>query len=352
MWKETLKGKRVLVTGHTGFKGSWLVAWLDSLGAKVWGLSLEPDTEPSLFREARLEALLEGHMIGDICDSEIMDRAVERADPDLIVHLAAQPLVRRSYREPHLTFSTNVLGTLNLLESIRKRGKPCSAVLITTDKVYRNVEQVWGYRECDPLGGDDPYSASKAAAEITIHSYRRSFFQPGSGIRVASARGGNVIGGGDWSQDRIVPDLVSALIAGKELEVRSPFSVRPWQHVLDLHSGYLQLAARLLTEERPEWCEAWNFGPAVGDDVTVGELVESFIGVWGSGGWRDVSGGEHPHEAKILRLAIDKSVSELGWRPTWGVSDTVEKTAGWYRDHARGDDALLLMRRDIRDFTS
>lgn len=350
MWTTEYEGLSVLVTGHTGFKGSWLCLWLRQLGARVCGLALEPETQPNLFEAAQVGDLLEGNFIGDVRDEAFVERVVEESNPDLIFHLAAQPLVRRSYAQPSETFTTNFNGTLNVLEAVRLRGKPCVAVMVTTDKVYRNVEQVWGYRESDPLGGDDPYSASKAACETVIHSYQRSFFQKEGKIRVAAARGGNVVGGGDWSVDRIVPDLVRSLESNSSLEVRSPRSVRPWQHVLDLLSGYLQLAVKLRDASGSEWTGAWNFGPHVGQDVNVGELVEQFIGVWGSGSWSDVSHGEHLHEANILRLAIDKSVARLGWSPTWGVAETVEKTALWYRDYLKGQGARELVERDINSF--
>lgn len=352
MLTSVYQGKSVLVTGHTGFKGSWLSIWLQQLGAAVHGLSLQPDSQPNLFEEARVAEGLSSNFIGDIRDASFVQRVFEQSRPDMVFHLAAQPLVRRSYAEPDDTFTTNFNGTLNVLEAMRLRGKPCTAVMVTTDKVYRNVEQVWGYRESDPLGGDDPYSASKAACETVIHSYQRSFFQADGRIRAASARGGNVVGGGDWSVDRIIPDMVRALQENKALEVRSPLSVRPWQHVLDLLNGYLQLGAKLALQPDGPWASAWNFGPHVGEDVNVGQLVEQFIRVWGSGSWKDVSQGPHLHEAKLLRLAIDKSVSMLGWSPTWGVEQTIEKTAGWYRDHSRGQEARALVLRDIESFMS
>lgn len=337
----------VLVTGHTGFKGSWLCLWLHRLGAKVYGLAQPPETTPNLFEEARVIDVLEKSYLGDIRDQSFVQAVLDESRPAFIFHLAAQPLVRRSYSLPVDTFTVNFNGTLNLLESMRRRAKPCVGVMVTTDKVYRNDEQVWGYRERDPLGGDDPYSASKAACETAIHSYQRSFFGGNTGILVASARGGNVVGGGDWSEDRIIPDLVRALSEERALEVRSPLSVRPWQHVLDLLSGYLQLATRLKREPNAGWEGPWNFGPHTGDDMNVGRLVDLFLHIWGSGSWNDVSHGKHLHEANILRLAIDKSVGILGWEPTWGVTQTVEKTAYWYHGYLQGVGARALVDRDI-----
>lgn len=347
---NALKGRSVLLTGHTGFKGSWLCHWLDMLGAEVHGYSLEPDTEPSLFRAAHLEKSLASHTIADVRDREALRVALDSSDPELIIHMAAQPLVRLSYREPLETFDTNFMGTVNLLESIRLRRKPCAVLVVTTDKCYRNEEQVWGYREMDPLGGDDPYSASKAAAELAVHSYRRSFFGSDLGVRLASARGGNVIGGGDWSLDRIVPDLVRALSEGEQLEVRSPKAIRPWQHVLELLYGYLRLSEKLLTEDVERWCSAWNFGPTTGQDVPVGQLVDIFCETWGDGTWKDVSDPNQLHEANLLRLSIDKSVSELNWLPTWSVREAVERTARWYKRFVDGQDASALMTAEIKDF--
>jgi CDP-glucose 4,6-dehydratase len=349
MLSQTFQNRSVFVTGHTGFKGSWLSIWLSQMGAKVTGFSLAPETEPNLFDSAAIEQKVASH-IGDVRNFEALKNALATSNPDLIIHMAAQPLVRRSYREPVETMETNFNGTLNLLEAVRLRNKPCAVVVVTTDKCYRNEEQVWGYREHDPLGGDDPYSASKAAAEILVHSYRQSFFSADNQIRLASVRGGNVIGGGDWSEDRILPDLVRALNRGDSLEVRSPKAIRPWQHVLELLRGYLLVAARLLTSDDRKWCSTWNFGPLPGQDVPVGELVDQFCNIWGDGSWIDASRPNQLHEANILRLAIDKSVSELGWRPTWTVHEAVERTALWYRDYHSGRGALDLVLNDIATF--
>lgn len=350
MWMTDYKDASVLITGHTGFKGSWLCLWLQRLGARVYGLAQPPETVPNLFEEARVAESLEKSFVGDIRDRQLVREVLDESKPDFVFHLAAQPLVRRSYSLPADTFTINFNGTLNLLESLRSRAKPCIGVMITTDKVYRNVEWVWGYRECDPLGGDDPYSASKAACEMVVHSYQKSFFGEGTGIRTVSARGGNVVGGGDWSEGRIIPDLVRALAEESALEVRSPSSVRPWQHVLDLLSGYLRLASRLKRNPIEDGERAWNFGPHTGDDMKVGQLVDLFLRVWGSGSWKDISRGKHLHEANILRLAIDKSVGELGWKPTWRTVQAVERTADWYRNHLHGVSARELVERDIELF--
>lgn len=350
MFNSTFQGKKVLLTGHTGFKGAWLSLWLHQLGAKVTGLALAPETEPSLFSEAKVSECLQAHHLGDVSDLAMVQKAVQESDPDLVVHMAAQALVRRSYREPVNTMQTNFMGTVNVLEAIRLRAKPCAVVVVTTDKCYRNDEHVWGYREIDPLGGDDPYSASKAAAELVVHSYRLSYFNPESKVRLASVRGGNVIGGGDWSEDRIIPDLVRALQAGQELEVRSPGAVRPWQHVLELLGGYLRVAALLLDSQESKWCSSWNFGPLPGQDVPVGELVEQFCQAWGDGRWKDASQPGQLHEANILRLSIEKSLSELGWRPRWTVKQAVEQTANWYRRQTEGGDMREICLADIAAF--
>ena len=350
MFNKLFQDKRVLVTGHTGFKGSWLSIWLHRMGAKVAGYSLAPETTPCLFDAASVSQAVAHHIVSDVRDPQALREALDSTRPELIIHMAAQPLVRRSYAEPVMTLETNFNGTLNLLEAVRLRDEPCAVVVVTTDKCYRNNEQVWGYREDDPLGGDDPYSASKAAAELLVHTYRRSFFAAGNKVRLASVRGGNVIGGGDWSQDRILPDLVRSIQSGQPLEVRSPGAIRPWQHVLELLAGYLLVASRLLSCDDNKWCSSWNFGPLPGEDMPVGELVAHFCHTWGEGDWTDASRPGQLHEANILRLAIDKSVSELGWRPRWSVSDAVQRTALWYREFYAGRAALDLVAEDIQAF--
>ncbi|HEY3445916.1 MAG TPA: CDP-glucose 4,6-dehydratase [Myxococcales bacterium] len=350
--REAFRGRRVLLTGHTGFKGSWLALWLDRLGARVWGYALPPPTKPSNFELSGVVGLLQAHREADVRDAGTLAAAFAEADPEVVFHLAAQPLVRESYRTPAETFEVNVMGTARVLDAVRLRGKPCAVVVITTDKCYENREQVWGYRECDPMGGHDPYSASKGAAEILVASYRRSFFSPERlsqhGVAVASARAGNVIGGGDWSIDRVVTDSVRCLIEKAPVPVRNPRAVRPWQHVLEPLSGYLLLAARMLAEPSQRWCSGWNLGPRLGDELPVSELVDRFCKAWGDGAWEDVSDPHQPHEAGILRLSIEKARVELGWEPRWSVGEAVDRTARWYREAlTRGADARQLCMEDI-----
>lgn len=330
-----LCAKRVFLTGHTGFKGSWLAMWLHRLGATVYGYSLPPPTEPSNYALSKVSGVLAGETIGDIRDRGLMRGALGSFKPDVVFHLAAQPLVRDSYALPFETFEVNVMGTASVLDAVRDLKRPCAVVCITTDKCYENREQVWGYRECDPMGGHDPYSASKGAAEILIASYRRSFFNPSGldqhGVQLASARAGNVIGGGDWARDRIVTDIVAALTAGRAVPVRNPHAIRPWQHVLEPLSGYLTLASAMLTKADPKWCEAWNFGPVSGTELSVGKLADAFVKAWGKGGWMDQSSSGQPHEASILRLSIEKAGWELDWHPRWSCEEMIKRTAQWYR---------------------
>lgn len=352
---ETFRGKRVLVTGHTGFKGSWLSLWLKSLGAEVFGYSLPPPTSPSNYVLSEVPRSMTGETLADVRDRKRMASVVASIAPEVVFHLAAQPLVRDSYAIPYDTFDINVMGTASLLDAVRDLGRPCAVICITTDKCYENREQVWGYRECDPMGGHDPYSASKGAAELLISSYRRSFFHPDTleshGVQLASARAGNVIGGGDWAKDRIVTDVVAALEKGLPVPVRNPYAIRPWQHVLEPLSGYLSLGESMLTHPNPKWCSGWNFGPVSGTEATVGELAETFARVWGSGSWEDKSDPTHPHEASILRLCIDKAGWQLGWRPRWTFDQTVERTAQWYRQVLHGEtDARAACEADIKTY--
>jgi CDP-glucose 4,6-dehydratase len=337
---EVFRGRSVFVTGHTGFKGSWLVTWLHRLSARVTGYALPPAGRPNPYDAVGVGPLLADQDQADVRDAERLAAAVDRADPDVIFHLAARALVRESYQQPRDFFDVNVMGTVNLLEHVRRRGRPCAVVVVTSDKCYENREHTWGYRECDPLGGADPYSASKAACEVAVGSYRQSFFPPEQlarhGVKLASARAGNVIGGGDWGRERIVPDMVRSLAAGQPIPVRNPRAVRPWQHVLEPLSGYLLLAARMLTSDDPSLCGGWNFGPPTGTEYRVAELADHFCRAWGKGSWFDASQPGAPHEAHLLRLSIDKAQSELGWRPRWSLKKTVERTARWYRRFCDG----------------
>jgi CDP-glucose 4,6-dehydratase len=341
-------GRRVLVTGHTGFKGSWLCEWLLTLGAQVTGFSLAPDTNPALFDQLGLAERLD-HRSRDIRDLTHVMEAIEQVQPDFVFHLAAQPLVRRAYREPLLTYQTNVIGTVHLLEALRSLRKPCAAVFVTSDKAYENKEWVFGYREDDALGGFDPYSSSKAAAEIAITAWRRSFF-PAHPVRIASARAGNVIGGGDWSEDRIVPDCIRALRQSQRVPVRNKRSQRHWQHVLEPLSGYLWLAAALhnpaLANCSPDQLPAaFNFGPSPDSNRPVVELVQEVLKHW-PGEWEDRSDPNAVHEAGLLQLCTDKAYALLAWRPAWEFAETIQHTVGWYHAAER-----LMGAKDFRKLT-
>lgn len=327
------RDKTVLVTGHTGFKGSWLSIWLRELGARVMGLSLpEPPTKPSNFQVCGLEQRVLDKR-GDVRNFALLCDLISTHRPQVIFHLAAQPLVLTAYEDPRETFETNVMGTVNLLEAVRATGGGDGAVqaivCVTTDKVYENREWVWGYRETDHLGGHDPYSASKAMAELAIAAFRRSFFAEG-GPALASARAGNVIGGGDFADDRLIPDCMRALMADKPIVVRHPRYVRPWQHVLESLSGYLLLASRLL-EEGPAFAEAWNFAPQETGGVTAQMVVEKVIALWGSGEWVSAEGDDAPKETQTLRLNWDKAANRLGWRPVYNWEQALVATVEWFR---------------------
>lgn len=339
---QAFRGRRVLVTGHNGFKGTWLSLWLEELGADVWGYSLAP--EPStLF--ATIQPGRVSERVGDITDMEDFGRFVAKASPEVIFHLAAQPLVRRSFLEPHATVAVNILGTANLLEIARKMRRACTIIVVSSDKCYAfDKGSDNPHSERDALGGDDPYSASKAAAEIVVDAYRKSFFltteKPSSPIALASVRAGNTIGGGDWAADRIVPDSIRALLAGQVVRVRNPTSVRPWQHVLEPLAGYLMLAARLLRTEgtvRAQYCGPWNFGPISSTSRTVQELVEVLIQLWGQGSWMASGDRTSPDERLTLRLDSEKAATNLGWRPRWTFNEALERTVAWYKAYA--DDA-------------
>jgi CDP-glucose 4,6-dehydratase len=332
---QGLRGRKVFVTGHTGFKGSWLLLLLERLGASVTGYSLAPPTSPSLFAAAHLIDRVATHHEGDIRDTPRLIAAVRAAEPDVVLHLAAQPLVRLSHREPLDTFSTNVLGTASLLDAVRKAGRPCVLISATSDKCYEPHADGRPHDEADRFGGHDPYSASKGAAELVAAAYRTSFFPPARlrehGVQLATVRAGNVIGGGDWAEDRIVTDIVRHLAAGEPVPVRNPAAVRPWQHVLEPLTGYLSLAAAMLAEPAAEWCTGWNFGPAAGDDITVEQLTEIFIEAWGTGCWKDTHDPRAPIETHVLRLAIDKSLTALPWKPRFPSRTAIQRTAAWFR---------------------
>jgi CDP-glucose 4,6-dehydratase len=332
---------------------------LSELGAEVTGYSLPPPTVPSHFKAAGVETLVR-HVEADIRDALRLRKAVAEAAPDIVFHLAAQPLVRRSYEFPLETVETNIVGTANLLEAVRGYGgakKRCAVVVITSDKCYENREWVYGYREDDPMGGHDPYSMSKGAAELLISSWRRSFFPPSRiaehGVRLSSSRAGNVLGGGDWGQDRIMTDCIDALRRGQPVGVRNPLATRPWQHVFDPLSGYLLLGQKLLAEDptaAAPYCEAWNFGPPPENVWTVERLVSETVRLWGGGRWEDHSDPTAPHEARLLALSCDKVYHRLSWRPVWGVETALEKTVAWFREFEKRKEILSLSLAQIREY--
>ncbi|MFA5105518.1 MAG: CDP-glucose 4,6-dehydratase [Candidatus Micrarchaeia archaeon] len=340
-------GKKVFLTGHTGFKGSWLVKMLDMLGAQVTGYALKPDTDPSLFQAAGIGKISKSHF-EDIRDLARLKAAINKAQPEIVFHLAAQPLVRQSYADPVYTFDTNVMGTANVLEALRGCDSARAAVMITTDKVYENKELDYAYKETDRLGGYDPYSSSKACAELVISSYRNSFF-PDSGCHIASARAGNVIGGGDWSKDRLIPDMVRSIYEGRKLEIRYPKSVRPWQHVLDPLNGYLMLGQKL--HESAKYCGAYNFAPAENEKATVEQIIKSGISILGKGEY-SIFKGEKPHEAGMLRLDASKARKELGWKPMLGTKDALRLTFEWYNEYYGGQDPAGALEMQIAGYYS
>lgn len=346
--KRFWDGKKVLITGHTGFKGSWLVLLLKMMGAKTYGYALPPESMPNLYGSIDLAADLEFSEFGDIRDKSSLDKFYDTVNPDVVFHLAAQPLVRKSYQDPVETFEVNVSGTFNLLDCIRRLNrKRCSVVVITTDKCYENKEWVWGYREIDSLGGHDPYSASKACAELVSMAYKKSFFENGDAQNVflASARAGNVIGGGDWSDDRLVPDVVRAIVGDLRLKIRYPKSIRPWQHVLDPLHGYLTLAQNLYNLGRG-FSSPWNFGPRLEDCISVQEMLERFEAQWGAKLSVDIS-QEELHETTLLKLDCSKSRDHLGWSPKWTIKDALENTVDWYKDYYKN-----LPPQELKDITT
>ena len=343
------RDRKVLITGHTGFKGSWLTIWLHALGARVVGVALDPATEKDNFRLSGIGALIGGDYRQDIRDLDKVKAIFEKERPEVVFHLAAQPIVLDSYKDPVYTYETNIMGTVNILEACRACPSVHTGVFITTDKCYDNKEWVFPYRETDPMGGYDPYSSSKGAAELIISSYRNSFLRSQK-KEIASARAGNVIGGGDWSPHRIVVDLIKAIESDCPLEVRSPDAVRPWQHVLEPLSGYLLLGARMMTE-KGKFDDAWNFGPEVHATFTVRELVNALIENFGSGEWIDRSEGKKLHEANLLSLDISKARNYLKWHPVLSFEETVRFTVEWYRNYSKTN-VLELCRRQIQDYSN
>lgn len=338
MVRQFWRGKKVLITGHTGFKGAWLCLWLNALGADVYGYALEPPTNPSLFELCQVDSMVNSNF-ADVRDGESLRSAMENAGPEVVIHMAAQSLVRESYNSPADTYATNVMGTVNLFEAARHCSSVRAVVNVTTDKCYENKEWPWGYRENEPMGGYDPYSSSKGCSELVTASYRQSFFNPENydqhGVAVASARAGNVIGGGDWAVDRLICDCVRALLQKEEIFIRNPNAIRPWQHVLEPLSGYLLLAQRLY-ENGPEFAEAWNFGPDDADARPVAWVVQRLCELWGKGAAYRINQGDHPHEANYLKLDCSKAKSLLGWQPQWNLEESLGHIVDWTKGYQKG----------------
>lgn len=343
-------GRRVFLTGHTGFKGGWLALWLRSLGAEVHGFALAPPTSPNFFSLARVAGGLAASHIADIRDAHALSAAIRAAQPELVFHLAAQPLVRQSYLVPVDSYSTNVMGTVNLLEAVRGTPGIRAVVNITTDKCYENQEWIWGYRESDPMGGHDPYSSSKACAELVTAAYRRSFLAA-QGVSVASARAGNVIGGGDWAADRLIPDVLRAFATRETVPIRNPGAIRPWQHVLEPLSGYLMLAEKLITQGT-DFASGWNFGPEDRDARTVEWIVSHVAALWGDGAEWLSDTVPHPHEAHCLKLDISKAHGELDWQPRWNLETALVRTIEWHKAWLAGDDMRDVSLKQIADYVA
>ena len=353
MFGNVFKNKTILVTGHTGFKGSWLCIWLKELGANIIGYALESYTERDNFVVSGLEDRIT-NITGDIRDFQKLSKVVEEYQPEFVFHLAAQPIVRESYVNPKETYDINFGGTVNVLECCRLTDSVRLIVNVTSDKCYENKEWIWGYRESDPMGGYDPYSSSKGCSELITAAYRRSFFNPNDfkdhKKSLSSARAGNVIGGGDWQRDRIIPDCIRALESEKPIEIRNPNATRPWQHVLEPLSGYLLLASKMFDEPQ-KFCDAWNFGPNYDSIIPVGEVTDKVVAQWGSGIWIDISDENAPHEAKLLSLDISKANWYLKWFPVWNTEKAIEKTVEWYKEYKKKDPYRICVNQ-IEEFSA
>jgi CDP-glucose 4,6-dehydratase len=347
------QGKKVFLTGHTGFKGSWLCLWLSGLGAHITGYALDPPTNPNLFELARVGKLVDSH-IADVRNLGCLARTIAEAQPEIVIHMAAQPLVRDSYKIPVETYAINVMGTVHLLEAVRSCSSVRAVVNVTTDKCYENREWVWGYREIETMGGFDPYSNSKGCSELVTASYRSSFFNPQRfiehGVGLASARAGNVIGGGDWATDRLLPDIIRSLLAEEPVKIRNPNAIRPWQHVLEPLSGYLALAQKLY-EDGAHYAEGWNFGPADDDARSVEWIVQRMCRRWGNGARYEIDSGEHPHEAHYLKLDCSKARSRLDWHPCWNLEKALDSIIHWAQHYHSGDNLQKVCLEQIANYT-
>lgn len=354
MDKNFWNKKKVFITGHTGFKGSWLCLWLTAMGAEVYGYSLDPPTKPSLYELAEIDSLVSS-TIADIRDGARLQEAIQRAAPEIVIHMAAQPLVRDSYKIPVETYATNVMGTVNLLEAVRICNSVRAVVNVTTDKCYENREWHWGYRENEPMGGYDPYSNSKGCAELVTAAYRNSFFNAADyrrhGVALATGRAGNVIGGGDWATDRLICDCVRALLAGEKIVIRNPHAIRPWQHVLEPLSGYVLLAQRLY-EQGPKFAEGWNFGPNDEDAKPVEWIVQRLCEKWGGNACYEIDKMQHPHEAHYLKLDCSKAKSELNWRPRWHLEKTIDSIVEWTLAYRDGRDMREITLQQMENYLS
>lgn len=344
--------RKVLITGHTGFKGSWLCLLLNKLGADVYGYALEPPTNPSLFTEAKIGEIITS-FIGDIRDYDKLFKVMQQVQPEIVIHMAAQPLVRESYKNPVETYSTNVMGTVHVLEACRHTSSVKAIVNVTTDKCYENREWHWGYRENEPMGGYDPYSNSKGCSELVTSSYRNSYFNPVKyaqhGVALASARAGNVIGGGDWADDRLIPDFIRAISTGEKVKIRSPYAIRPWQHVLEPLTGYLTLAAKLYTEGAT-YAQAWNFGPDDNDAQNVEWITKTICNLWGEGASFAIDTNPQPHEANYLKLDCSKAKAELGWVPKWNIETTLKSIVEWNKAYLKSEDIRAVTINQINQY--
>ncbi|MEI6050745.1 MAG: CDP-glucose 4,6-dehydratase [Bacteroidota bacterium] len=350
--KKFWQGRKVLITGHTGFKGSWLSVLLNRFGAHVYGYALKPNTVPSLYELANVDPLV-CSVIGDIRDYNLLLRTIKETEPEIIIHMAAQPLVRESYRNPRETYEVNVMGTVNLLDAVRQVDSVRAVLNVTTDKCYENREWHWGYRENEPMGGYDPYSNSKGCSELVTSSFRSSFFNSKDfdkhRVGLASARAGNVIGGGDWAEDRIIPDFIRSIIRGEKVKIRSPYAIRPWQHVLEPLSGYLSLCEKL-TKDGQNFSEAWNFGPDDNDARNVEWITKTICDLWGDGASYDIDSNPQPHEANYLKLDCSKAKAELGWMPKWDIETTLKSIVEWNKAWLKGEDIRSFTEKQIDQY--